>query len=212
MPLDSYANLQNSIMDWLARPGDPLISPVIPDLIAMFEEEARDRLKTRFNETTTTITPNPNSVLVPLPPDFAELRELYITTALGNRHFTYQTPPNMDFNLWYISGYPVAFTIEGLNLRMTGDSGATPDPLNLVYMSGLPGLSAAIPTNWLLQQYPSLYLFGSLTFAEPYIGDDPRFQLWGTAREAIFDRIRLADRKARYSGGPLIIQTDARNP
>jgi hypothetical protein len=212
MPLDSYSNLQNSIMDWLARPADPLIAPAIPDIILMFEEEARDRLRTRFNETVTTITPPPDTTVVPLPSDFVELRELYITTAFGNRHFTYQTPPNMDHNLWYSPGFPAAFTIEGLNLRMTGDSGDNPDPINIVYMSGLPGLSAAVPSNWLLQQYPSLYLFGCLTYAEPYIGDDPRFQIWGAAREAGFERIRLADRKAKYTGGPLVIQTDVRNP
>jgi len=229
MPLDSFANLQRSVMDWLARPDDPLISGAIPDMILMFEEEARDRLKTRFNEQSTTIIPPPNTAIVPLPSDFAELRELYVSTSYGNVHYTYQTPVNMDTNLyrgiypygynssgiWTSPDYPnAAYTIEGLNLRMLTQTGPNDPqtPINIVYMSGLMGLSDAVTSNWLLQQYPSLYLFGTLTMAEPYIGDDPRFQIWGAQREATFERIRLADRKARFSGGPLVIQTDVRNP
>ena len=45
MPLDTYANLQASILSWLARPGDPLVSPSIPDMIELFEREATRRLK-----------------------------------------------------------------------------------------------------------------------------------------------------------------------
>jgi hypothetical protein len=43
MALDSYQNLQGAVLDWLARPGDPLVAPAVPDMITMFEEEARDR-------------------------------------------------------------------------------------------------------------------------------------------------------------------------
>jgi len=297
MPLDSYANLQKSVLDWLARPADPLVAPAVPDMITLFEEEARDRLRTRFNEAIVTLTVPTGTPYVQLPFDFAELRELYVNTANGNVHLTYQTPSNMDMNLrwWGASGYPIAFTIEGLNLRMAGinsDTGAAggsaasanittgdtppispsvgwlwwdsttgqlyiwyvdpsgsgqwvpatnqhaapagglmgttrdvtagvqataaapapPQTLTLVYTKGIFPLSDVSPTNWLLQQYPSLYLFGTLTMAEPYIGDDQRAQGWGTQREAIFNRIQTADRKARWPGSSLIIQTDVRNP
>jgi|SRR5215469_4463303 len=227
MTIDSYFSLQDTIMDWLARPGDPLISGAVPEFISLFEEEARDRLKTRFNEIETTLTPAPNNSLVPLPLDFWELRELYLPTSWGNVHYTYQTPPNMDTNLyrgsmpygytptqgWVNPNYPkAAFTIEGLNLRLLGDPGPTPDPLTMVYMQGVYGLTTQVPTNWLLHYNPSLYLFGSLTMAEPYIGNDERFPLWAAQKEAGFNRLQLSDRKARFSGGPLVIQTDVRNP
>jgi hypothetical protein len=94
---------------------------------------------------------------------------------------------------------------------MTGNSGDTPDPINLTYLSGITGLSDAATTNWLLTQYPSAYLWGTLSFAAPYIGDDPRMQMWLAGREAAFERIRLADRRAKYPAG-LMIQTDVKNP
>ena len=69
MPLDSYSNLQITVLDWLARPGDPLVAPAVPDMITMFEEEARDRLQTRFVEKVITITPDPDSDTIALPLD-----------------------------------------------------------------------------------------------------------------------------------------------
>jgi hypothetical protein len=211
MPLDTYQNLQNAVADWLARPGDPLLEPAIPDMIVLFEEVARDRLRTRFVEKNIVLTPPPDTDTIPLPLDYGELRTMWIDTNYGRRHFTYQTPVNMDSNLWAIQGYPIAYTIEGLNLRITGNTGDTPDPINLLYLSGLTPLSDAVPTNWLLTQYPSAYLFGTLAMAAPYIGDDPRVALWMAAREERIEDIKLADRRAKYPAG-LYIQTDVKNP
>jgi hypothetical protein len=303
MPFDSYANLQSTVLDWLARPGDPLVAPAIPDMIAMFEEEARDRLQTRFTEQTAQLWPIAGLDTIPLPLDYGELRSLWINTAAGRRHFQYQTPRSLDFNLrlYYLPNYPAAFTIEGLNLRIVGTPqpvvetpdgesgplvtltpaasatlyqdgriiptsfvGLTPqtanaadalssmwvepgtgtavihhasspntdqifaisvvnavDPtqaqaqapgvINIDYLSGIPPLGTAAPTNWLLTKYPSAYLWGTLSFAAPYIGDDPRLQVWLGAREAAIERIRLADRRAKFPHG-LMIQTDVRNP
>lgn len=211
MALDSYQNLQNSVLDWLARPGDPLVAPAVPDMILMFEELARDQLRTRFVENTITITPDPDTDTIPLPLDYGEMREIWIDTNYGRRVFSYQTPPNMDRNLWYISGWPAAYTIEGLNFRIVGNTGDTPDPINLTYLSGITGLSSTVPTNWLLTQYPSAYLFGTLSFAAPYIGDDPRLAIWLQTMQKRFDDIKLADQKAKYPFG-LVIQTDVRNP
>jgi len=212
MPLDSYQNLQKTVLDWLARPDDPLVAPAVPDMILMFEEIARDRLRTRFVEKTVTITPPPSTDTIPLPLDYGELREMWIDTNYGRRVFTYQTPPNMDRNLWYIDGYPQAYTIEGLNLRITGNTAdSNPDPIHLTYLSGLTGLSAVAPTNWLLTQYPSAYLLGTLSLAAPYIGDDPRIAIWTAGREERIEDIKLADRRAKYPQG-LMIQTDTKNP
>jgi hypothetical protein len=218
MPLDTYNNLQNAVLDWLARPGDALVSPAVPDMITMFEEEARDRLRTRFVEKTVTIPPpGPGTSILPLPLDYSEMREMWVDTNYGRRVFTFQTPVNMDCNIYGLPGQSVAYTIEGLNLRVVGTAGDTDpdtgiaDPINLTYLSGLTGLSASTPTNWLLQNYPTAYLMGTLTMAAPYIGDDPRLQIWLGAREAAFERIRLADRRAKFPHG-LMIQTDVKNP
>src|SRR4029077_14223024 len=297
MPFDSYANLQATVLDWLARPRGPLVAPAVPDMIAMFEEEARDRLQTRFTEQTAQLSPIAGRDTIPLPLDYGELRSIWVNTSIGKRHFQFQTQRNLDMNLWCLDNYPVAYTIEGLNLRIVGtpvpatdaadgetgplvtlipaasatlyqdirivptsfvglspqtanaadalssvwvepgtgtavihhgsnpntdqtfaisvvnsvDATQLPGVINIDYLSGIPPLGVATPTNWLLTEYPSTYLWGTLSFAAPYIGDDPRLQLWLSAREAAIERIRLADRRAKFPHG-LMIQTDVRNP
>jgi hypothetical protein len=101
--------------------------------------------------------------------------------------------------------------IFAISLANGVDPTLAPGVINIDYLSGLPPLGTATPTNWLLDQYPSAYLWGTLSYAAPYIGDDPRLQLWLGAREAAIERIRLADRRAKFPHG-LMIQTDVRNP
>jgi hypothetical protein len=304
MPFDSYEQLQSTVLDWLARPGDPLVAPAVPDMVAMFEEEARDRLQTRFTEKTARLSPTPGLDTIPLPLDYGQLRSIWVDTANGKQHFQYHPPRNLDMNLglFALANYPVAYTIEGLNLRIVGtpvaattdgetavggsgpevtltpaasatlytdtriipgsfvglmpltanaadalgsvwvepgtgtavihhasspntdqtfavslinasgvESGPVAGAINIDYLSGLPPLSLAAPSNWLLVEYPSAYLWGTLSYAAPYIGDDPRLQMWLGAREAAIERIRLADRRAKFPHG-LMIQTDVRNP
>jgi hypothetical protein len=297
MPFSSYAELQSTVLDWLARPGDPLVAPAVPDMIAMAEEEFRDRLQTRWTEKTAQLSPIPGNDTIPLPLDYGELRSIWINTASGKQHFQYQTPRNLDMNLglFALANYPAAYTIEGLCLRIVGTPVAAttegetgplvtltpgaaatlyqdvliiptsfvglmpqtanaadalssvwvepgtgtavihhasspntdqtfavtvsntvsptqvPGVINIDYLSGIPPLSLEAPTNWLLTEYPSAYLWGTLSYAAPYIGDDPRVQLWLSARESTIERIRLADRRARFPHG-LMIQTDVRNP
>lgn len=212
MALDTYANLQTAILSWLARPGDTLISGGVPDMITLFEAEARRRLKTRWNEATATLNLSANVETVALPADFYELREARITGVDPMAELVYMTGPELDVAYPSTTAdQPVNFTIEGLNARFR----PVPDTAYTVtidYMQGLTGLSNSVTTNWLLTNHPDAYLFGSLAEAVAYIGDDERIALWLQRREAAFESILLADRKARWGGGPLIIKTDTGNP
>jgi hypothetical protein len=213
LSLDTYANLQTSIADWLVRPGDTIITTIAPDLITLFEAEARDRLKSRFAETETTLSTVAGTATVALPSDFWEARALKISSSDPVAHLVYMTPDELDTE-WPFAGdrgQPVNFTIQGTNLRLA----PVPDAvytLTLLYQQGITALSDAAPTNWLLTRYPDLYLTGSLSWAEAYIADDERVAGWVSAKEAAFNRIAQSDIKARWGGGSLQIRTDTGNP
>lgn len=213
MALDTNANLQTAVLNWLIRPGDALISPSVPDMIVLFEVEARDRLKTRFNEAQTTLTTVAGNPRVTLPADYWELRSIKIEGVPTGRP-VYMTPEQMD-ETWTgdQKDQPVNYTIEGLTLRLA----PTPDTaytIDLGYMQGLTGLASLGDggTNWLLTRYPDLYLFGTLAEAEGFIADDERISGWLGRREAAFNRVSLTDIKARWSGSVLQIKTDVGNP
>ena len=142
MALDSYSALQTSIASWLMRPGDSNITAIAPDLITLFEEEARDRLKSRFAEATATATTIAGTATVTLPADFMEAREVYLTDAAGDRAtLDYMTPEQLDAE-WPIPNdcAPFNFTIEGTQLRL----GPVPDAaytVKMLYQQGIVALS-----------------------------------------------------------------------
>lgn len=209
MPFGNYTQLQAAILDWIGRPGDPLVAPAVPDFIVLFEEEARDRLRTQFAEMTgvalAPITPG----VFALPNDFVQMRRVvYDSTQLE-----YRPPWDLadQTREGQLIGKPLWYTINGLQLNL----GPIPDTnlsAYIDYSQGLPALSTAVPTNWMLTHYPSLYLFGSLINAEGYIGDDERIAGWGQIRDASFERVRRAQIAARIGGAPLVQRVDGPTP
>jgi hypothetical protein len=198
MPFTSYAELQTAVLNWLARPGDPLVAPSVPDLITLFEREARRRLKTGDAEMRAYMTVS-GTAAVALPLDCRELR---LVTSGGNT-LEYKTPPELPGG----AGPPKYFTLHGRELRLgPGPSGDV--QIEILYQTGVPPLSDANPTNWLLREHPDAYLYGTLIAAEAFIGHDERIALWTQAAAQVFESIEQADRKMRWSGSPLQIRPD----
>ena len=212
MALNSYSSLQTTIATWLGRPADTNIASNVADMITLFEAEARRRLKTRFNETETTLTTTANVATVALPSDFGEMREIKIVESDADEVLEFMPPEQLDAAVPTLTtDEPIWYTIEGTNLRFKN----VPDTsysITIVYMQTLAALSSSNTTNWLLTNHPDAYLFGSLAEAECFIGDDPRFPLWKQRRDEVFASILQSDQAARWSGGPLIMKTDTGNP
>jgi hypothetical protein len=195
MPLDTYAALKTSVLGWLARPGDPLVEPAVPDMIRLFEVEAGRRLKVAGAENIATLDATGTGWVI-LPANCMQVR----TVSIGGATLLFVPPEQLPGQ----SGIPGCYTIVGRTLFLgPAPNGAT--SVDLVYQSGVPPLSDAIQTNWLLDTAPDAYLFGSLVEAEVYIGEDQRAQGWLARREAAFAGLEAADRKLRWAS-PLQIR------
>jgi len=99
------------------------------------------------------------------------------------------------------AGVPRIFTIEGSTLKiMPLDSTA----LEFDYFQKVPAL-ASLPggANWLLNEHPDLYLFGSMVEAEMFGVNDDRAPLWKARRDEIFDELVTLNNKTR---GPSAIR------
>jgi hypothetical protein len=201
MALNSYAALQTTVMNWLARPGDTLISGSIPDMIKLFEAEAQRRLKTRWQETTASLLFAAGDSSATLPSDFQMLRSIRLTSNDPILNLYYLTPGQLTH------AWAHTFTIEGEALRLVEPVEAS-TTVTIGYIQGLSELSSLNTTNWLLTNHPDVYLFGVLCEAEPFVGNDERFVLWKMRRDEAFDSIVRADRAARWPGGSLQIRTD----
>jgi hypothetical protein len=214
MALDTYANLQTAIATWLGRASDTNVTGSIPDMITLFESHAKKVLFTGRSEVTTTLTTTAGTATVALPSDFEELRSIKVSSSNPIVKLTYYTPEEMDATWVSTSsqtGPEIGYTIEGTNLRFA-PTPTSADTITIGYIQGIPALSNSNTTNWLLTNHPEAYLFGALTEAEAFVGDDDRFPLWMQRRDQALERIAEADRKARWGGGSLQIKTDTGNP
>jgi hypothetical protein len=209
MALDNYTSLQASVLGWLARPGDPLVAPAVPDMVRLFEAEANRRLRVDGAQTGVFLTATPGSPVLTMPADFQALHDAYasLNGDLSKLDYLPTTDP-LWASLLTTSGRPRYHNPHSGALQL----GPVPDNPYLIsvnYTRGVPPLGVAgRTTNWLLTRDPDAYLFGTLVEAEAYIGHDERIALWLQRREASFASIEMADRKLRWSGGPLQIRVD----
>lgn len=201
MALNSYAALQTLILRYLRRPGDTLISGDIPDMISLFEREADRRLRTKWNETTMDLEVDPSQYIIQLPNDFRSLRSIRFTGGSPILNLYYMTPEQVSVAC---GNY---FTIEGLDLRIADNISYGP-VITIGYMKGLTPLSNIVASNWLLENHPDAYLFGSLAEAEAFVGNDERVANWLARRETVFLSIIDADRHARWDGSTLQMRPD----
>jgi hypothetical protein len=191
MALDSYSALQTAVLDWLARPGDALVAPFVPDMIVLAESELRRRL--RVGEAEARAFQVVNTAAVALP---AECRQIRLLTVDSGDEVQYVPPPELPGG----SGPRYKYTLFGAELRL-GPAPSGNLTLDMIYQTGLPPLSDAEPTNWLLAAHPDAYLYSTLIAAEAFIGHDERIALWTQAAAQAIASIEAADRKARWPGG-----------
>lgn len=199
MPLTTYAELLTALTSWL---GNSINSANYPDFITLFEASAARRLRVRPSETTATLTPAAGSAT--LPTDYLGWRRATVTSS--NRVDLVYVHPSYLQSLYpaTISSTPTHFTIEGsaIKTRSTDTTG-----IELLYYAKNAALSSAL--NWLFNNHPDAYLFGSLCEAEAFGVNDERAALWKTRCEQVFQEIeRLNFREP----GPMAIRVMGAHP
>ena len=196
MAITTYAELQSAIGDWLAKSN---LTARAPDFIALAEVEINDLLRTADMETRATASTVAGEAYLAVPENFAGARRMIVegTTA---RPLESVTPQYIDRRyLDAARGQPRVYAVEDNQFRF----GPTPDTaytLEVSYFRKVPALSDVNATNWLLSSHPSVYLFGALKEAAPFLMDDARIQIWETKFQSALSRLQIADRFDRFPG------------
>lgn len=166
MALSNYGDLKTSVADWLAR--DDLTGKV-PEFIALFEAYARreyggsvlaskSEVTCSVDDATLSLGITPRSVTYIGHADGSDMRQGGIEEI--NRRGTQKGKPT----LWaWESG------TSAVRLFPTPDAAYD---INVFYTSSLSGLASDSDTNWLLTNYPDIYLYGSLLQARQYLQDE----------------------------------------
>jgi hypothetical protein len=104
-----------------------------------------------------------------------------------------------------VTGKPQAYAVVGESIIL----GPSPDgayTLEISTFDTLTGLDSSNATNWLLDDHPDLYLFGSLARAEAYLKDDERVAFWKGAEEQILAEVIEEANAKRQPAAPLQMQ------
>lgn len=207
MSLDTYANVIQEIADHLDRND---LAAKIPTFITAFEDVANSELplRTRFNTATTTLSLTSASPLVSLPADFLEAKTFIDVTSSPVNVVPVYTPASLyaAINTPNVAGNPKGVTIVGSSAEFqpTADTSYS---IKLYYYQKVTALSSGV--NWLLTNFPSLYLYGPLVSAEAYLGDDPRLKTWGDLYDNLIQKLAGSNERGQYGGTPLTVRVDA---
>jgi hypothetical protein len=205
----TYGGLKASIADWLNR-GD--LTAQIPDFITLLEAQLNRTLRTR--DMLVRSDASVNAEYTALPTDYLEARNLIIfDNSQGPHVLDVKTPEEVQIEQLNVpSGQPSMYALVGQTIELAPIPDGT-YPAELLYYGQIPGLAAvaaggagAGASNWLLTKSPDLYLYGSLMQAAPYLKDDDRVQIWGSAVTSILNDMRIESERAVLTGNQKKLQ------
>lgn len=214
MAITTYEELKSAIVDWSARDNFSSKADEFIDLCeAMFRRPYSHPTQNRIgglraNKTRTTGTLTSGTNSLSLPSDYLELDRLELTaTALKLEWLS----PDAMVNYSRIgSGQPRFFTIED-----TIVFDVTPDDSYAYGISYWPqpaALSSSNTTNWVLTNYPDVYLAGCMYWACRYKKDLEEASTWAQQYKDTVSMASMAYDRGRVSRGSISIVSDGATP
>jgi hypothetical protein len=201
MSLDTYAGLQTSIANWADRTD---LNAFIPDFIHLTEARFNRVLRLRAMEQSQFAETVGGESNYALPTNFLQMREFRLNQE-PTVSLRYVSPE--IFESWNLgSGQPSFYTIIANEIRI-GPTPAGAYEMEMLFWRRFPALTTTAPTNWMLENAPDVYLYGSLLELEPFIQNDARIAVWGAGYTNAIESIQSADDKDRHSGSALTVQT-----
>jgi hypothetical protein len=199
MAITTYSELKTSVADFLNR--DDLTS-AIPTFISLAEAQiARDVRSWRQEKRVETTLDERYELL---PSDFLEAKRLELDSGEQLRLIAtedmskYRQENNVAAKPRF---YSIATNQFEFYPSPTGN-----ETLSLVYAARVPALSDEEPTNWILELYPDVYLYGALIHSAGYLQEDARSGQWAQLYGAAVSGVNMESDKARYSGGSLVMR------
>lgn len=212
MSLDgTYTGLLASIASFANRDDQ---TANIPDFVTLFESNANTEasIRTQFNRTYTVTTTVASLDYISTPSDYLGTDALLVFPIAGTLNVLkpYGGPAAMfaDYPSATMGGVPKGF----INLTGKLQMAPTPDAAyssRLYYYQKIPPL-VTNSANWLLTNYPQIYLFGSLVAMESFLGnDDVALSKWGNLYDNAIQKLGGATDRNKYGGSSLQVAIDA---
>lgn len=202
--ITDYSTLKTEVANWIHRTD---LTTNIPVFIQLAESKIANSIKGLPLETSLTQTLTGGVKTLALPADYNEMQSIEVQS---NPTSVLEFVPDnvlLQYNSNNTSGVPEFFTIIGNNIVFS----KIPDSnysIVITYIAKLTALSDVNTTNWVLTNFPYLYLYGSLIEASIYCNDPDQVQFYQTKFDsAIMDVIEKYSNQ-KFSGSPLHAKSD----
>lgn len=208
--ITDYASLKAAIALWLKRDD---LTDSIPYFIQMFEAEVNRKLMQMNPPHFCLLQPaiegtltNDGSApfLVALPDGYKGTQRFQIQQSGNYRDLRYKTPQQMAE--YSVGSQPMYYTINGENLEIA----ATPsNNYDYRWEYFAPLSSVADGTNWLIENAPDAYLYGSLLHSAPFLKNDARLATWAGLFSDAMNDLELNNTLYHQSGSTLQMRSDS---
>jgi hypothetical protein len=175
----------------------------IPDLIQLAEARHKRDLRVRQMETYFSISTVADDPSVALPAGWLEFDSIVVRDV--PRSLDYLPPNQLRERYTGInSGTPRFYTVDGSGLRL-GPTPAGVYTIEGTYFQAPTSIAEGLTTatNWLLTEYPMIYLAAVLAEGFALAVNDQRATFWDGKYTAEVEQLKTADRNARTSGAGL---------
>ena len=203
MSITNYTNLQTEIAQWLNR--DDLTS-AIPTFIQLAESQMNRDVRHWQMETRSSGQQSAGDQYMQIPADWIETIRFHVTGSGTSPLDLISRAAMQDKRAGAedTSGTPRYYCHADSQFELYPTPDADTD-VELLYVAKIPDL-ATNSTNWLLEDAPDVYLYGSLLHSAPYLQEDARVAVWAQMYSAAVARLNEASEKARYSGSGLTLK------
>lgn len=197
MALSNLTDLRNSLAGWLHRAdvngaaSGTGVDNVVDDWIAMAEADFNADLRLRVMESDHILTTVANSRYIDLPEGFLEPVSLLLQINAQTDAYPLVFWPVQEIGFRVPATLPQRWTIDGEKIRFECPTSQA----WTIYFRQVSKfqLTDESPTNWLLTNFPNVYLYGALMHSPGYVGVEERTSVWpnmyGAAKSALKRRI-----------------------
>ena len=160
MPFANFTELRDSIINWSHRKD---LDTLVPDFIALAEIEMFSNpdhpLQLKQLGKTATASTTTTSRFLALPDDFASMRSSRLDIVNESNFLEFRSPEQL--RRFDTTGRPCFFTVIGTQIEFD----RVPDEIftiEIQYYAKDSKLTALAPTNFVLTNHPTIYLYGAL--------------------------------------------------
>lgn len=197
MSITTYTELKSAVADFLNRQD---LASAIPTFISLAESSFNRDIRHWRMDVRTSITLD--AQFVDLPSGWLETVKIVNATGEGPQELELIPLAEMDerrFASNNTAGAPRFYAINGgkIELYPTPSEAFT---ASITYVQKPTALSISNASNWLLENFPDVYLYGSLAHSAPYLQEDSRLGVWAALYQQALSAINLDSDRAKYSG------------